>query len=93
MTDRPEQPTTRRLAYDEKREFARVFEAVVRRGNEGEFRLVLQTWRIEKGSSEWLWAWQRWDAEREAERDARKQRGARKQFPSKRGASRRDPPA
>ena len=85
MADRPQQPATRRLAYEEKLEFQRVFEAAVRRGDEGEFRLVLKTWRIEKGSTEWDWAWQEWSAEREAERDARKLRS------SKPGASRRAP--
>jgi hypothetical protein len=85
MAQTPEQPTTRRLAFEEKRAFQRVFQAAVARGNEGEFRLILRQWRIEPGSSAWTWAWEQWSVEREAEREALRQRA------SKRAASRRAP--
>jgi len=85
MTDSPEQPTTRRLAYEEKRQFQSEFNAAVSDGNEARFRLVLRVWKVEKGTSAWLWAWEQWDAEREAEKDAQKVLSLR------RGASRRAP--
>ena len=87
MADEPQQPSTRRLAYEEKREFQREFDAAVAAGDEKRFRSVLRAWRIEKGTSAWLWAWQEWNRERDAERDARKV------LALTRGASRRAPRA
>jgi hypothetical protein len=77
--------TPRRLAYEEKREFTKVFNDAIRSGDRELFRLVLKQWNIVEGSKEWMLAWDAWNAERQAEHDAEKQRA------SKRGASRRAP--
>ncbi len=76
---------SRRLAYEEKREFEKVFRDAVRSGYEERFRLVLKQWNIVEGSNEWTLAWNAWKAERQAERDAEKQRA------SRRAASQRAP--
>ena len=89
MADEPQQPKSRRMTHEEKRQFQREFDAAIAAGGEGRFRLVLRVWGIEKGTNEWLWAWQEWDREREAERDARAQKGSL----SKRRASPRAPRA
>lgn len=70
---------SRRLAYEEKREFAKVFRDAVRAGYEERFRLILGQWHIVEGSNEWKLAWDAWNAERQAERDAEKQRALRRE--------------
>lgn len=65
---------TRRSIEEQKPDFLREYYRAIRAQNEGTFRLLLRSWEIEEGSTEWRLAWEAWREEL-ASRDLKRPKG------------------
>jgi len=63
MPEKSGERVTRRSIEEQKADFLREYYKAIRSQNEGAFRLLLRSWEIKEGSTEWRLAWEAWREE------------------------------